>query len=69
MHAEMRFKDGIVMMGPPNDEQGSKSPSELAGVNQSLYIYVDNVDEHYRHAKETGAVKSRVAVAPLRSVG
>ena len=55
MHAEMQYKDGVVMMGPPSDEQGSKSPNELAGVNQSLYIYVDNVDEHYRHAKEAGA--------------
>jgi len=55
MHAEMKFKDGVVMMGPPCDAQGSKSPSQLAGVNQSLYVYVDNVDEHFRHTKEAGA--------------
>jgi uncharacterized glyoxalase superfamily protein PhnB len=55
MHAEMKFKEGVIMMGPPCAEQGSKSPKELAGVNQSLYIYVDTVDEHYRHAKQAGA--------------
>jgi len=41
----MKFKDGVVMMGPPCDEQGSKSPREPAGLNQRLYIYVDHVDE------------------------
>ncbi len=55
MHAEMKFKDGIIMMGVPCDEQESKSPRQLAGVNQSLYIYVDNIQEHYRHAKAAGA--------------
>ena len=44
-YAEMKFKDGVVMMGPPCDEQGSKSPREPAGLNQRLYIYVDHVDE------------------------
>jgi uncharacterized glyoxalase superfamily protein PhnB len=55
MHAEMKFLDGVVMMGPPCNEQGTKSPGELLGVHQSLYIYVDNVDEHYHHAKDAGA--------------
>lgn len=55
MHAEMKFMDGVVMMGSPSDEQGTKSPSELSGINQSLYIYVDNVDEHYHKAKAAGA--------------
>lgn len=55
MHAEMVFKDGVLMMGSPSNERGSKSPSELPGVNQSLYIYVDDVDAHYVHAKSLDA--------------
>jgi len=57
MHAEMTFHDGVFMMGPCNDEMGSKSPADLPGVHQSLYIYVDNVDAHFSHAKEAGAGK------------
>ena len=56
VHAEMKFKDGVLMMGKPCDERGSRSPNQLGGVTQSLYIYVDNVDEHYRHAKQAKAV-------------
>ena len=58
MHAEMKFKEGVIMMGPPCDEQGTKSPSKLSGINQRLYIYVDNVDEHYRRAKGAGQSRS-----------
>lgn len=55
MHAEMQLRDAIIMMGPARDEQGSKSPADLPGVNQSLYMYVDDVDAHYQQAKGAGA--------------
>ncbi len=55
MHAEMQLKDAVIMMGPPSDEQGSKSPADLPGVNQSLYLYVDDVNAHYQQAKAAGA--------------
>jgi len=55
IHAEMSFKGGAIMMGPPSDEKGSKSPKELSGVNQSLYIYVENIDEHYQQSSNAGA--------------
>ena len=51
MHAEMQLKDAVIMMGPPSDEQASKSPADLPGVNQSLYLYVDDVNAHYQQAK------------------
>ena len=57
MHAEMAFKDGVLMMGPANDDRGCRSPSTLPGVNQSLYLYVDDVDAHFKHAKASGAAK------------
>ena len=56
MHAEMQLADAVIMMGPASDERGSRSPSELPGVNQSLYVYVDDVDAHFQQAKAAGAV-------------
>ena len=55
MHAEMTFADGVVMMGAINPEHGALSPKDLPGVNQELYIYVDDVQRHYEHAREVGA--------------
>ena len=55
MHAEMTLKDGVIMMGPVSLERGSQSPTELPAVHQSLYIYVDAVDEHFKQAKAAGA--------------
>lgn len=57
MHAEMKYMDGVIMMGPPCDEQNTKSPKDLSGINQSLYIYVDDVDEHFLNAKGSGAMQ------------
>jgi PhnB protein len=53
MHAEMALHDGIVMMGCPGRDY--RSPKALGHVTQSLYVYVDDVDKHYRQAKEAGA--------------
>lgn len=55
MHAEMKLYDGIIMMGPTNEEQKCKSPKNLGAIHQSLYIYVDDVDAHYDQAKAAGA--------------
>ncbi len=55
VHAEMQHGDAVIMMGPVSDETGSKSPDALPGVNQSLYLYVDDVDAHFQHAKAAGA--------------
>ncbi|EGW55895.1 VOC family protein [Candidatus Endoriftia persephone] len=56
-HAEMQYQDGVIMLGPANQERGGYSPAGLAGVTQSLYIYVDDVEAHYVQAKAAGAEK------------
>jgi uncharacterized glyoxalase superfamily protein PhnB len=53
MHAEMQLVDGVVMMGRPSAEY--RSPKRLGQVTHSLYVYVDDVDAHCRHAKQAGA--------------
>ena len=52
-HAEMELADGVVMMGRPGPDY--KNPKRLGQVTQSLYVYVDDVDKHFRQAKEAGA--------------
>jgi len=53
MHAEMELADGVIMLGCPDPEY--KNPKRLGQVTQSLYVYVDDVDKHFRRAKEAGA--------------
>jgi len=55
IHAEMSYEDGVIMLGPSNEELGSLSPIDINGINQHLYVYVDDVDRHYQHAKLAGA--------------
>ena len=52
-HAEIEFADGLVLMGCPGPDY--RNPRNLGGVTQSLYVYVDDVDEHYAHARAEGA--------------
>jgi PhnB protein len=54
-HAEVELGDrGVVMLGAPGE--GYKSPKSLgAKVTSSVYVYVDDVDEHFARAKEAGA--------------
>ena len=52
-HAEMEFAEGVVMMGRPGPDY--KNPKRLGSVTQSLYVYTDEIDKHFRRAKEAGA--------------
>ena len=52
-HAEMQRDDGVVMMGNPGPQY--KNPKRLGQVTQSLYVYVDDVNKHFIHAKQAGA--------------
>lgn len=53
VHAEMELAEGVVMMGCPGPDY--RSPKRLGGSTSNLYVYVDDVDEHFRHAKRSGA--------------
>jgi PhnB protein len=52
-HAEIELGDGVVMFGSPG--KGYKNPKELGVATQNVYVYVDDVDAHYEHAKAAGA--------------
>lgn len=53
MHAELELADGVVMLGCPSEDY--RNPGQLGTATQSLYVYVDDVDKHYEHAREAGA--------------
>lgn len=56
-HAEMRFGDAVIMMGPEGDcEQGGHTPA-TSGLPSpmSLYIYCENVDALASRAQAAGA--------------
>ena len=55
MHAEMQLKDAVIMMGPPSEDRSTRSAADLPAVNQSLYLYVDDVDAHFQQARAAGA--------------
>ncbi len=52
-HAEMELADGVIMMGCPGPEY--QNPKRIGHVTQQLYVYVDDVDKQFEHAKEAGA--------------
>ncbi len=57
VHGEMRFADGMIMLGSsgPND-LGMKTARELGAVNQGVYVIIDSgIDEHYERAVAAGA--------------
>ncbi len=61
-HAELRFGDGLVMLGPANDDAlALRSPRRLGGSNQGNCLVVSDPDAHHRRAVAAGAA----VVAPL----
>jgi PhnB protein len=52
-HAEMALADGVIMMGNPGPEY--RNPKRLGQTTQNIYVYVDDVEAHFRHARAAGA--------------
>ncbi len=53
VHAEVKMGTGVVMLGSPSGE--FQSPDELGMNTQVIFVYVDEVDKHFEHAKSMGA--------------
>lgn len=55
-HAQLSLGPGWIMLGSSReDELGLRSPRELGGVNQSIYVIVTAPDDHYARARAAGA--------------
>jgi uncharacterized glyoxalase superfamily protein PhnB len=58
-YAELSYGRGIVMLGPVGEsvlDSLLKQPDELGGLGtQSVYVAVDDVEGHFKRARESGA--------------
>ncbi len=55
-HAQLAFGTGMVMVGSlRDDELQMRTPCDLGGVTQSIYIVVEDANAHYERAVEAGA--------------
>ncbi len=54
MHAEMEYKDNVLMVGSESPEQKMLAARTLNGSPVSFYLYVDNVDDFFAKAQEAG---------------
>jgi len=58
-HAQLTFGNGMIMLGSARDDefgqQQQPPASANAPVNQSPYIVVSEIDDHYAHAVSAGA--------------
>ena len=58
-HAQLTLGNGMIMLGsvrPPEEYDGLvKNPREVGVNTQAPYIFVENIDAHYRQAAEAGA--------------
>jgi PhnB protein len=55
-HAEMVLVDNVIFLASAWEEAGQLSPLDLGGVHTLIHCYVDDVDAHYRIAREKGAI-------------
>jgi PhnB protein len=52
-HAELEVgSDGLIMVGHPGPDY--RSPDRLGATTGIVHVYVDDVDAHYRRAREAG---------------
>ncbi len=55
-HAELGYRDSIVMLASVYEEMGLASPRDLPAHHSQIMCYVDDVDTHHATAKAAGAV-------------
>ena len=55
-HAQLRYSGSLIMIGSARDDvMHLKSPAEVGGATQGIYVHVDDVDAHHDRAKAAGA--------------
>jgi uncharacterized glyoxalase superfamily protein PhnB len=54
-HAELTWRDSVIMLATARPAQQLFSPLDLSGVHQSLSVIVDDVEVHHARAVAAGA--------------
>jgi PhnB protein len=55
MHAELKLRDSVLMLGPENPAWQASSAKTLGNTPVTLYVYVDDVDKVATQAANAGA--------------
>jgi MerR family transcriptional regulator, thiopeptide resistance regulator len=55
VHGEIQAGDGVVWLHPESPAFGLASPRTVQAATASVAVMVDDVDAHFRHAREQGA--------------
>ena len=55
VHAEVQAGDGVLWLHPESPRFGLRSARSLGAATGSIAVMVDDVDAHYRHARDHGA--------------
>jgi uncharacterized glyoxalase superfamily protein PhnB len=55
MHAELKIRDSVIMLGDEMPDQGAKSPKSYGGTPVSFFVYGENVDAAWKRAVDAGA--------------
>ena len=55
-HAELTLNGAVISLATVWRDGGFSTPHELGGVHSQIWCEVEDVDAHYRQAREAGAV-------------
>ncbi|GIJ08960.1 VOC family protein [Micromonospora andamanensis] len=55
-HGEVTAGDGVIWLHPVQEDMKLAPPNEVGAATASMAILVDDVDAHFRHAREKGAM-------------
>jgi PhnB protein len=58
-HAEIQIGRGLVMLADEFPEMGQKSPKTVGGSPVTVTVYVEDVDQIFKHAIDAGAREVR----------
>jgi PhnB protein len=58
VHTEASFQGQPVMMGQSGHSQGLSTPAEAGAATMGVFIYLDDVDGHYRRPERPGPKSS-----------
>jgi PhnB protein len=54
-HAELAYRDNLLMLASAYPEMGFASPAKLPAVHGQVHIEVEDVDAHFERARAAGA--------------
>ena len=55
VHGEASLQGQLVMLGQGGGAHGLRTPSDVGGATMGVFVYIDDVDQHYETAKAAGA--------------